>query len=343
VVVSLRETTGPHAEREDNEGRLKTCPTTSETEFGLMAASKSKSSRSLASAAGFVGLLLRPQNRGIVLAGLVVAAAISSALYAWRRWGEPSMQSPDYVVTPERIMLNPQPAWIHSNVKADVVRSAKLSRLNLRDRRLVQQIAEAFALHPWVAKVTRVEKRFPAQVNVELEYRRPVLVVKLDMADEKGLLFLDEEGVLLPTGDFAAGQARDYLRIMAAGETPAGVYGTPWGSERLAAAARLAAAWENRWQPLGLYWIVAARGRSGNLAFELRTLDDKVRVVWGAVSGHESASEPTTRQKIAALEQYVHDKGPLDKAAAGTTIDLAQLAGSAEKTARANRVPGVER
>src|SRR5439155_25684571 len=171
-------------------------------------------------------------------------------------------------VTPERIAVTPQPTWIHSNVKAEVVRSASLTRLNVRDRRLVQQVAGAFALHPWVAKVLRVEKHFPAQVNVGLEYRRPVIVVKPDMPDEKGLLFLDEESVLLPTKDFAAGQARNYLRIVAAGETPAGVYGTPWGSDRVAGAARLAAVWGNRWQPLGLYWIVAGRGKDGDPTFE---------------------------------------------------------------------------
>jgi len=304
-----------------------------------MAASKSKPAESFSPALRFIRILLRPQNRGLVLTAVVIAAAIGSAFYAWGRWGEPAMQSGDYVVTPERITVTPQPTWIHSNVKAEVVRSANVARLSLREPQLVEQVAQAFALHPWIAKVVRVEKRIPAQVNVELEYRRPVMVVKLDLADEKGLLFLDEHSVLLPTGDFAPSQASNYLRIMAAGETPVSVYGTAWGSQRIAGAARVAAAWDNRWQPLGLYWIVTAQPAGGQLVYEMHTKDDQVHVVWGGAPGHESSSEPSAQQKIAALQQYVHDKGPLDKSGTATVIDLRELAGSAGKTAGRKTAP----
>src|SRR5262245_32424330 len=221
----------------------------------LMGTRKTKSSRSLGAGFEAIGYLLRPNNRGLVFTAFVVVFAIGCSVYAWRRWGEPSMQSTDYEVTGEGISVTPQPAWIHGNVKDEVVRTAGISKLNLLDRELVEKIADAFALHPWVADVVRVEKRHPAQVTVELAYRRPVLVVKLDAADEKGLLFLDEDAVLLPSTDFAPSQARNYLRILAGGETPTSVYGTPWGSERIAGAARVAAAWDERWSELGLYWI----------------------------------------------------------------------------------------
>ena len=120
----------------------------------------------------------------------------------------------------------------------------------------MEQVAQAFALHPWVKRVVRVEKRFPAQVTVELEYRRPVMVVKIEAPDEQGLLFLDEESVLLPSADFAPSQARNYLRIGAAGETPTSVYGTPWGSERIAGrlgSPRRGAIGGSRWGCIGLW------------------------------------------------------------------------------------------
>ena len=127
---------------------------------------------------------------------------------------------------------------------------------------------------------------------------------------------------------------KEYLRIVAAGETPASVYGMPWGTERIAGAARLAAAWGNRWQSLGLYWIVAQRSPSAKLIYELRTQDDRVRVVWGSAVAGESAAEPSAEQKIAALEHYVQDKGRLDRSDASTVIDLRELAGfAATKTA----------
>jgi hypothetical protein len=299
-----------------------------------MAASKTRSAGTLGAAVHTVRFLLRPQNRGLVLTATVVVAAIAGSIYGWLRWGQPAMQLAEYVVTPERIIVTPQPTWIHSNVKTEVLRSVGADRFDLHDRKLVEQLAHAFALHPWVSNVVRIQKRYPAQVDVELQYRRPVMVVKLDKPEEQGLLFLDEASILLPSADFAPSQAKGYLRIMASGETPASVYGTPWGSERIAGAARIAAAWANRWQPLGLYWIVAARSPGGGLIYELRPQDEKVRVIWGLAVGHESASEPSVEQKIAALEQYVRDKGPLSREGAPGVIDLRELAGSAAKTAR---------
>jgi hypothetical protein len=296
-----------------------------------MGASKTKQAGSLGAGMSVVRILLRPQYRGLVLCAVIAVAAIGGSMYAWRRWGEPAMQSSEYLVTPENISVTPQPAWIHANVKDEVIRTAVFSELALLDRGLVEQVAQAFALHPWVKSVVRVEKRYPAQVAVELEYRQPVIVVKIDAPDEQGLLFLDEESVLLRSGDFAPSQARNYLRIGAAGETPTSVYGTPWGSERIAGAARIAAAWGDQWQTLGLYWITAVRSSVGELTYELRTQDDKVRVVWGAAIGRESAGEAPAGQKIAALAQYVNDKGPLGKSGEGVVIDLRELAGAGKK------------
>jgi hypothetical protein len=270
--------------------------------------------------------LLRPQNRGLVLSLMVIALALSGSLYAWRRWGAPSLEEKDYAVTPERIAVTPQPAWIHANVKSEVLRSSGGSPMHLHDRRLVEHLAQAFALHPWVAQVVRVEKKYPAQVNVQLEYRKPVLVVKVDAPGDQGLLFLDQEAVLLPSADFAPTQARNYLRILAAGEAPVGPYGSAWGSPRMAGAAKVAAAWNGRWQALGLYWLASARPASGELLYELRTQDDRVRVIWGPAPGGESPGDPSPEEKITALERYVQDKGPLTRPDAAPLVDLRDLA-----------------
>jgi hypothetical protein len=185
--------------------------------------------------------------------------------------------------------------------------------------------------------VERVEKRYPALVHVTLQYRRPVLVVKMDAPGDAGLLFLDEQSVLLPSADFAPSQARDYLRIAAAGEAPVGSYGAAWGTQRMAGATRVAAALESRWQPLGLYWLVASRPPSGDLLYELRTQDDRVRVIWGAVTSGQTTDEPTAAEKIEALERYVHDKGPLSREGAAAVLDLRDLARGAITTASAKR------
>jgi hypothetical protein len=298
-----------------------------------MGTTKSKTTSTVGGSIALARFLWRPQNRALVVTVVVALVAIGASIYGWRRWGEPSTSSAEYLVTAERVSVTPQPAWIHSNVKAEVLRSLTGAKLELLDPELVEKIADAFAMHPWVAKVARVEKRFPAHVNVELEYRRPVLVVKLDAPGDEGLLFLDKQSVLLPSSDFAPSQAKDYLRIVAAGETPTSVYGTPWGSERIAGAALVAAALEKRWQPLGLYSIIAARTSGAEFSYELRTQGDKARVIWGASPGQESTGEPTAAQKIAALEQYVREKGPLDKLTSAQVVDLRNLAGEPKKAA----------
>src|SRR5437762_9580375 len=96
---------------------------TSEMEFGRMGTSKSKTTATAGGGFALARFLWRPQNRGLVVTGIVVLAAIAGSVYGWRRWGEPSISSPEYLVTAERISVTPQPAWIHANVKAEVVRS----------------------------------------------------------------------------------------------------------------------------------------------------------------------------------------------------------------------------
>ena len=155
-----------------------------------MGASKSKTAGTLGAGFALVGFLWRPHNRALVLTAIVVIAAIAASVYGWRRWGEPATHSSEYVVTGERISVTPQPTWIHANVKAEVLRSLTGAKLELLDGQLVEKIAHAFALHPWVAKIIRVEKQYPARVNVELEYRRPVLVVH----DPPGLHAPQERG-----------------------------------------------------------------------------------------------------------------------------------------------------
>ena len=303
-----------------------------------MGTSKQKPAAAPSPLASLLRTLWRRQNRGLALTAVVVLAAISGLVYAWQRWGEPAMHSSEYIVTPERIEITPQPAWIHAKIKEEVFRTAGINRLDLRDRKILEQIAQAFSLHPWIAKVVRVEKRFPAMIRVELAYRRPVAAVEVEPHGKKGLIFIDEQGVLLPDADFAPGQSKDFLRIVSHNELPAAGYGAPWGSPRITGAARLAATWEMRWQPLGLYRIDSIVAIGGQAIYELQT-PRQVRIMWGSSPGSESASEPTAEQKITALEQLVRDKGPLDRDGGPPQIDLRELAATGTHAARQDKAP----
>ena len=290
-----------------------------------MATKTSKAPRQLSRGVQFVRVLWRPQYRGPVLAAVVGVAAIAGLIAAWNKWGAPATTSAEYVVTPDKLEITPQPAWIHADVKAEVVAAADLGRLDLRDPQLVEQVATAFTMHAWVAKVRRVQKRFPAHVAVTLDYRRPVAAVEITSRGQPGLLFVDAEGVLLPSDDFAQKQAKEFLRIAAANSTPAGVYGAPWGDDRVAGAARLAAAIGERWREAGLVRIEVEEAAGGELVYELWT-EGQTRVIWGSSPGREAPREPSVEQKLTALANHIADKGPLDRPSGPRLIDLRALA-----------------
>jgi hypothetical protein len=105
-------------------------------------------------------------------------------------------------------------------------------RLNLLDPDLAQRLARAFARHPWVARVERVEVLPPARVRVQLVYRRPALAVPLG----DRLRVVDSNGILLPRSAPTTG-----LPIFSGkAAPPAGPAGTAWGDPAVEAAARAA-------------------------------------------------------------------------------------------------------
>ncbi len=103
-------------------------------------------------------------------------------------------------------------------------------QLCLLDRDLAERLAEAFAQHPWVEKVKRVEVLPGRRVRVSLAYRTPVLAVRV--GDQ--LRAADGSGILLPPS-----AATDGLPVFQGqAPPPAGPAGTPWGDAAVEAAAR---------------------------------------------------------------------------------------------------------
>jgi hypothetical protein len=287
-----------------------------------MATKSPKTGRQVSAALQAARFLFAPQRRGLVLSVVVMFVSLGGLIAAWNRWGAPSTSAAEYAVTPDKIAVTPPPAWIHADVKAEVAESANLNQLDLRHAGLVEQVSRAFASHAWVAQVVRVEKRYPAQVIVELQYRRPAAAVEVTSQGQAGLLFVDAEGVLLPSADFASNQGDEYPRIAVGQSSPAG-YGLPWGDEgdRVAGAARIAAAWGERFRAAGLYRIIAAQGPGRQVTYELQT-PGQTRVIWGLPPGREAAGEPSAEQKVAALLAHISDKGPLDRPDGERLIDL---------------------
>ncbi len=289
------------------------------------------------------GGLFGTWSRRLIAAAIILGLVLVGWSYAWRMWGEPGTTGHDFLVTPEKISVTPLPAWIHADVKMEVVKSGSLSSLPLRDPQLVDKVSRAFAAHSWVASVKKVSKHYPARIEVELEYRRPVAMVEVTWQGEPKLYFIDAASVILPSDDFekeVAQKAPHFLRIFADDVSPAGrAFGTPWGSERIAGAALLADVWQGRWQKLGLYRVLVTKvDPNGKPMYVLETKSG-TRVHWGLAPGSELKGEQTPREKIVWLEQYVAKHGPLDKSAADASLDLRYATGKAPPQTARNRGP----
>jgi hypothetical protein len=195
---------------------------------------------------------------------------------------------------------------------------------------LTPRIAHAFEMHPWVAAVTRVSKRAPANIIVDLEYRQPIAWVEVPAGmyagqTVQGALPIDGESVLLPNADFQADDLMRLIHINIEGLSISGPTGTPWGDPRVAGAAAIAAALGEHWRELGLYQIKAFADFSlantpARTRYELYAVDGR-RLIWGSAPGQEPPGEPAAAAKVRLLREYVQRRGPLDNGK-GLGLDL---------------------
>jgi len=279
---------------------------------------------------GFV----KGRGRAAALAGLCIAVFCGLWYAAWRRVGEDVLLGEEYRLTQQDLEITPPPAWIHRDVPAEVFRDASLnSPLSIMDDDLVRRIAEAFSLHPWVAEVRRVSKHYPARVEVELVYRRPVLMVQVP----GGLLPVDEVGVLLPSDDFSPLEAvRDYPRLVGVDTVPVGPVGMRWGDARVLEGAEIADTFGPAWHELNLDRIVPSAlvemGHSDEYSYELVTKGG-TRILWGRAPGAEIPGEPQAADKVARLVEYQQQNGTLEGPGGPQQLDVRTL-GAAQNDSR---------
>ena len=262
---------------------------------------------------------------GLLAAGLLaVATAVT-----WHKVADRVLSSSDYIVGADDLDITPLPSWIHSDVAGQAFTCIEAGdrRLSIIDDDAVERVAGAFSLHPWVKRVIRVSKHYPARIKVDLEYRRPVCMVMVKAEDgTEGLDPVDEEGVLLPTADFSSVEARGYpwLTGFYAVE-PAGGAGSHWGDERVVGAAEIAAAIADKWKTLRLDRIEpASPGRSAYHSVYNYVLYTRggTKIIWGRPPGSELPSEAPAADKIARLIDLIEVRGSLDAADSRLPIDV---------------------
>lgn len=269
---------------------------------------------------------------------LLVAALGCGAYAVWQAVREQVVTSPHYHLMTEAVTITPPPDWVRGDVRAEVMRDANLDGpLSVLDEDLSRRLYEAFEAHPWVAHVERVLKRPPAAVEVELVYRRPVLMVRVPA----GLLPLDALAVQLPTGDFSSLAASRYPRLTGIEVTTGPPAGSRWSDPRVQAAARLAGLLIDSWEELELLQLAPIREPASSplqTQFELRTKQG-TRVIWGEAPTEDAGDLKAAGEKLARLKQYHAERGTLDGPRGPQGIDL-RLPGelhTAPRTAQRNR------
>ncbi len=289
--------------------------------------SKTKiSGRALLSEA--LGQVVRPRRLRWVYVLLILLGIGGGTTYVWRRYASHILLDSSYTLTAERIDITRPPPWIHIDIKQKAVLDGSLVGLNLLEPDLAVRVADAFAMHPWVAKVNSTQKRY-GRVLVDLVYRRPVAMVRVSDEAGPGLFPVDAHGVLLPPEDFAHEQARtEFLQIQLPNSEawPAGSAGFPWGDLRVHGAAAIAATLLDAWKDLGLAHIVVVdqpdpKGARMAPTYRLPTRRGTT-VLWGHAPGHEAAGEPTSRKKLARLLQHFGPRAQLDPRPPEQTLDL---------------------
>ena len=269
---------------------------------------------------GLGKLLARLAKWRMFIIPAMLVGSLIAAVALWRNFGSSLVSSrPEtYQVALEKIHLNEAPPWIRTDIRNEVFHDAGWHEqpLSILDPDLTVRVAQAFEQHTWVEGVTRVEKRSPAALDIELKYRRPVAMVEVDYQGSGGLLPVDTGGVLLPPDDFTPEQAVTFPRITVDYPGPSGSIGTSWGDDRVVGAAAIASALIDYWSDLGFYRIVAIvdSGSSNSAAatYELQTRNGQ-RLTWGRAPGREMAGETPSDQKIVKLLRYLQQHGLPDE------------------------------
>ncbi|HEX6961684.1 MAG TPA: hypothetical protein VF175_07450, partial [Lacipirellula sp.] len=189
------------------------------------------------------------RRRGKVLVVLGVALFFGLGVKAvWQKAAPIVANRERYILPAERITMTPQPEWIVAEVCGQVIHNSGLDgRLSILDADFAQNVRHAFALHPWVASVERVQKDFPPAVHVEVTYRRPVAVVETASGE---LLPVDASGIHLPAEDVPLIRRQYLPRITGVvGQPP---IGQKWADARVEGAIEIVTLLGENWEPLHL-------------------------------------------------------------------------------------------
>ncbi len=277
-------------------------------------------------------------RRGILVGmGILLLLGVVSH-FAWQRV-EPQIRSESrYQVTAASIQITQQPEWLHSDVKlealgragllsetAEGVSTAGLSILDDPDQ-LEERVAMMLEFHPWIRSVGKITKSPPNRLLVEVEYRAPVAALSTGQLPSgplqaSDLIPIDSEGILLLASDLDPRQLGflpriDVSNLLRATGTQAPRAGEQWTDPRIVGAIDLINRLGPIWYQLSLLDITPSTapeviGNDRFYVYDLRS-NGGTTIYWGAAPSIAPASESPFEAKLARLQSYIAQNGPLN-------------------------------
>jgi hypothetical protein len=276
-----------------------------------------------------------------VWAGLLLLVALSlSGHMLWTKYAPVVARHPQYQITADQIHITPPPPWIRSDVKTEVLRDSGLtSRFSVleEDQTLFRRVREAFEFHPWVLSVSKITKRLPSSLEVDLVYRRPVAAVESSDHDSVSYLPVDVMAVRLPDADLTDVERRYLPRITGVTSRPS--VGDVWDDPRVLGSVRLAAGLADVWQTLRLVEIIPSSDVEVNGDARFHTFEiissGGTRIAWGAAPGEEQvAGDSPFLAKRDRLLGFVAQSGVLDSIDGPKLLDVRRELKIVPRTAR---------
>lgn len=271
---------------------------------------------------------LRPLSRRRVLA--IVALGVVGMLAfggqaAWKLAAPLIVNRERYLLRAEAITITPPPEWISADVRGQVIHNAGLDgRLSVLDPGFFQAVSNAFALHPWVKSVDKIEKSQGPAVEVTLTYRKPVAVIDAPNGNGGQLLPVDERAVHLPAGDVPLIRRERLPRLTNIVGLPP--EGQAWDDGRVPGGVQIAMGLADVWEAWHLQEIAPSarlevRGDRQYFVYTIVTRG-RTQINWGAAPLAGAPGEHEFAVKLARLKQCVEEHGPLNTPEAPGTVNV---------------------
>ena len=259
---------------------------------------------------------------------------------------------PEYQIREQQIQVTPPPRWIPEDIVDKVLARAGFHEsMSLLDPRLSEKVALAFHTHPWIERLVTVKKSYPARLQVEVVYRKPVALVEVAGG---GYFPIDRLGYLLPNEDFRPADQARYPIVQGVQTAPLGYVGEAWGDPAVTGAAHLAetlteetAAGASWWDALQLKSIVVpstivASDTSDELQYRFKTAGGS-QIDWGRPPGTQHPGELTVDQKLERLAEYHRSYRGFDSSPSPFLIDIRHWQGTRRSLLAAEPAHGISR